>query len=119
LLLTGAAASFMLLMNYTESMAKGFAFLSVIVTAANLPLYLFCALAIIVLWRRGEIRRPGRREMVLVFAAALATAFSVWLFFGVGIRSLLWAVALALIGVPVYWWMRRSRTSAVSLRDGM
>ena len=30
-------------MNYTESMAKGFAFLSVVVTAANLPLYLFCA----------------------------------------------------------------------------
>jgi len=118
LLLTGAAASFMLIMNYTESMAKGFAFFSVIVTAANLPLYLFCALAIIVLWRRGEIRRPGRREVVLVLAAALATAFSIWLFIGVGIRSLLWAVALALVGVPVYWWMRRSRTSAVGLRDG-
>jgi APA family basic amino acid/polyamine antiporter len=118
LLLTGAAASFMLLMNYTESMAKGFAFLSVVVTAANLPLYLFCALAIIVLWRRGEIRRPGRSAVVLLFAAALATAFSIWLFIGVGIRSLLWAVALALVGVPVYWWMRRSRASAVGLRDG-
>ena len=52
-------------MNYTESMAKGFAFLSVVVTAANLPLYLFCALAILVLWRRGEISRPTRREMLL------------------------------------------------------
>ena len=68
LLLTGAAASLILVMNYTESMAKGFAFLSVVVTAANLPLYLFCALAILVLWRRGEISRPTRREMLLLFA---------------------------------------------------
>ena len=107
------------LMNYTESMAKGFAFLSVVVTAANLPLYLFCALAILVLWRRGEISRPSRREMLLVFAATIATVFSVWLFIGVGIKSLLWAVALALVGVPVYWWMRRSRMSALGLRDGV
>ena len=119
LLLTGAAASLILVMNYTESMAKGFAFLSVVVTAANLPLYLFCALAILVLWRRGEISRPSRREMLLVFAATIATVFSVWLFIGVGIKSLLWAVALALVGVPVYWWMRRSRMSALGLRDGV
>ena len=102
----------------TESMAKGFAFLSVIVSAANLPLYLFCALAIITLWMRGEIRRPGRSEIVLVLAAAVATAFSIWLFKGVGIKSLLWALALALVGVPVYWWMRRSRTAA-GVHDGV
>jgi APA family basic amino acid/polyamine antiporter len=119
LLLTGAAASLMLVMNYTESMAKGFAFLSVVVTAANIPLYLFCGLGIVVLWRRGEISRPSRRELLLVFAAVVATAFCIWLFIGVGLRSLLWAVALALVGVPVYWWMRRTRTSAMGVRDAV
>jgi hypothetical protein len=31
-------------------MAGGFTFLSVIVTAANLPLYLVCSVAVLVLW---------------------------------------------------------------------
>ena len=34
---------------------------------------------------------PDGSEIVLVLAAAVATAFSIWLFKGVGIKSLLWA----------------------------
>ena len=41
-------------MNYSKSLVEGFTFLTLVVTAANLPLYLFCAIALVVLARRGR-----------------------------------------------------------------
>ncbi len=103
-LLTGMVASVMLLMNYDESMASGFAFLGVVVTAASLPLYFACSLAVLVLWRRGQIPNPGLRELSWFAAALLAAAYCVEIFIGVGAKSLFWALALGAAGVPVYWW---------------
>lgn len=111
-LLAGVTASVMLLMNYSKTMAQSFTFLSVVVTAANLPLYLVCSLAVLVLWRRGQIAAPGRREMTLFLAALFALGYCIWAFIGVGLESLLWALALAVIGVPVYFWMRFNRRRA-------
>ena len=117
--LAGVTASVMLLMNYSKSMAKSFEFLSIVVTAANMPLYLCCSLAVLVLWRRGQIAAPGKRETLFFLAAVLSTAFCIWVFFGVGMTSLMWALALAVMGVPVYLWMRRSRRrEQTALRDG-
>ncbi|HKZ72894.1 MAG TPA: amino acid permease [Steroidobacteraceae bacterium] len=114
--LCGVVASVMLLMNYNQSLVSIFTFLSVVVTAANLPLYLVCSLAVLVLWRRGQIRRVGRRGWGLFVAAALAAAYCVWAFLGVGWKSLAWALVLCGAGVPVYvWsWYRQRRTQAVA-----
>jgi len=111
--LTGVLASLMLLMNYDESVAVGFTFMSVVVTAANLPLYLVCSLAVLVLWRRGQIPQPGAREARWFAAALIAALFCVWISIGIGTRSLLWAFALSLAGVPVYWWSTRLRRPAL------
>lgn len=117
-LLVGVTASAMLLMNYSKTMAQGFTFLSVVVTAANLPLYLTCSLAVIVLWKRGQIARPGRRELLLFAVALFAVGYTIWAFVGVGLESLLWALAVAVSGVPVYFWMRRNhRREQTALRD--
>jgi basic amino acid/polyamine antiporter, APA family len=113
--LTGILASLMMLLNYNDSMAGAFTFLSVVVTAANLPIYLGCALAVLVLWRRGQIARPGRRESRWIAAAALATIYCVWASIGIGGRSLAWALCLCALGVPVYWWYAM-RGSAVAAR---
>lgn len=108
-LLAGVLASLMLLMNYQDTLAGGFTFLSVVVTAATLPLYFGCSLAVLVLWRRGQVSEPGAREARWMIAAALAVIYCVWTFIGIGARSLLWALALGLAGVPVYWWYARMR----------
>ena len=113
--LTGILASLMMLLNYNDSMAGGFTFLSVVVTAANLPIYLGCALAVLVLWRRGQIARPGPRESRWIAAAALAMIYCVWASIGIGGRSLAWALCLCALGVPVYWWYAM-RGSAVAAR---
>jgi basic amino acid/polyamine antiporter, APA family len=117
LVFPGALASLMLIMNYNDSMAGAFTLLSVVVTATNLPIYMGCAIAVLVLWRRRQIPRPGLREVRWIVAALLAAIYCVWASFGIGRKPLLQALAVCAPGVlvyAVYWWhsMRREVVAA-------
>jgi basic amino acid/polyamine antiporter, APA family len=113
--LTAILASLMMLTSYNDSMAEAFTWMNVVVTAANLPIYIGCALAVLVLWRRGEIHKPTARESRWIAAAALAAIYCVWASIGIGGKSLLWALGLCVLGIPVYWWYAM-RGSAVAAR---
>jgi APA family basic amino acid/polyamine antiporter len=113
---TALFASIMMITSYNDSMAGAFTFLSVVVTAANLPLYLGCALAVLVLWRRGKIPQPRARELRWVAAALIATLYCVWVSIGIGGKPLLWALVLCAVGVPVYWWYAHVRRDALAAR---
>jgi APA family basic amino acid/polyamine antiporter len=102
LLTTGLLATAMVLMNYSKSLVEGFTFLTLVVSAANLPLYLLCAFALLVLARRGTARLPGD----LWVLGVLGTAYSVFAFVGLGREPFLWAIALGAAGLPVYLLMR-------------
>ncbi len=104
LFVTGAIASAMLLSNYTQSVAGLFNFLSVVVTAANLPLYFACSAAVVVFWRRGK---AGPMIALTGFAAFAYCAF---VSKGIGLKPMLWTVALCAAGVPIYW-VSRYRSS--------
>jgi APA family basic amino acid/polyamine antiporter len=111
---TGILASIMMVTNYNDTIAGAFTFLTVVVTAANLPLYYGCALAVLVLWRRGKLPPPGAREWRWIAAALLATIYCVWVSIGIGGKSLLWALSLCAVGVPVYWWYAYARRDAIA-----
>ncbi len=100
LFVTGGIASAMLLSNYSQSIAGLYTFLSVVVTAANLPLYFACALAIVAFWRRGN---AGWAIAATGLAAFLYCAF---VSIGIGMKPMLWTVALCAAGVPIYWFSR-------------
>ncbi|WP_395007862.1 amino acid permease [Undibacterium sp.] len=106
LLLTGVLASAMILMNYSRSLAQGFTFLSVMVTASNLPLYVFGALAIFVLWRRAKANQGSSVPKWLLVAAALSLLFNAWIAIGIGAEPMLWIVVLGLSSLPIYFFMR-------------
>lgn len=102
LLLCGLLASAMVAMSYSGTLAQAYTFLTTVVTAATLPLYLGCSLALFALWRRaGTTIRDGA-----ALAAVLGGGYALLAFAGVGAESLGWAVALAAAGVPVYGWSR-------------
>jgi APA family basic amino acid/polyamine antiporter len=103
LVLTGVLATGMVLMNYSKSMVDTFTFLSLVVTAANLPLYLLCAIALVVLTRRGERRLPAS----LFVLGLLGTAYSLFAFFGLGGEPFAWSLLLGAAGLPLYAYMKR------------
>jgi APA family basic amino acid/polyamine antiporter len=103
LVLTGVLATVMVLMNYSKSMVDGFTFLSQVVTAANLPLYLLCATALAVLARRGDRKLPAS----LFVLGILGTAYVVFAFVGLGREPFVWSLVLGVAGLPLYWLMRK------------
>lgn len=107
---TGMLATAMVLMNYSRSLVDGFTFLTQVVTAANLPLYFFCAVALVLLARRGERNLPKS----LYVLGILGTAYSVFAFVGVGREPFLWALVLGVTALPVYWLRRRRPSAAAS-----
>jgi len=108
LIATGLLATAMVLMNYSKSLVEGFTFLTLVVTAANLPLYLCCALALAVVWKRGQ-GRPSRDLLVL---GILGSAYTVFAFFGMGREPFVWGMVLAAAGVPFYALLRAGRRRA-------
>ncbi len=103
LILTGVVASIMLLSNYSQSIGNLFVFLSVVVTAANLPVYFSCTLAIVMLGKQDLASAQRKRTAVIVVAAICAALYCAWVSIGIGLRPLLWTVALGAVSAPVYW----------------
>lgn len=103
LLLVGVLGSGVALMNYSKALVEGFTFITIVVTAANLPLYLCCALGLVRLRRRDPLGLPRRAGLF----GLIGVGFAIFAFIGVGKEPFLWALVLALTGVPIYFWMRR------------
>jgi APA family basic amino acid/polyamine antiporter len=103
LLLTGVLATAIGVMNYSASLVGAFTKLSLIVSAANLPLYVCCAFALFYLLRKS----PAGLSAGLWLAGLGGVAFATFAFFGVGWEPFIWALVLALAGVPIYFFMRR------------
>lgn len=110
--LTGIAASITLLLNYSPSMAEVFTFLIKLITAANLPLYVACSLAVLVSWKQGKLGTLGRRQLAWLCASLLAAVYCVWIIVSVGAKPLYWAMALTAAGIPFHvwaWWAKRTQ----------
>jgi APA family basic amino acid/polyamine antiporter len=115
--LTTILASVAMIMNYNDSMTSAFTLLSLMVTATNLPIYIGCALAVLILWRRGEIPHPGPRETRWIIAAFIAACYCVWVSIGIGTKPMLWSLVPCAAGIPVYaayWWVTHARRQAVA-----
>jgi APA family basic amino acid/polyamine antiporter len=99
---TGIVASAMLLTNYDESISGGFTFMSVVVTATNIPMYFVCGLAIAVLVWRGNLPAGRRRALWWAVSGLCTAAYCVWASIGIGLRPLLYTLGLSAVGLPVY-----------------
>ena len=111
LVVTGLLGSGMVLMSYSKSLVDGFTFLSKVVTAANLPLYLCCSLALAILWRRGAAT-PAVRGMLGI--GLLGAAYTVFAFVGLGHEPFVLGLVLAAMGLPLYLFMRWRRATVAA-----
>jgi len=109
LLLVAVLGTLLALMNYSRSFVEGFTFLTVVATAANLPIYTCCALALVVLARR----RPAGLPRAALMTGIVGIGYTVFVFAGIGTEPFLWALALMAMGIPL-WLLRRRRGAAVA-----
>lgn len=98
---TGIVASAMLLTNYDESISGSFRFMSVVVTATNIPMYFVCGLAVLVLVWRGRLP-AGRRGPWWAIAGLCTALYCVWASIGIGLRPLLYTLGLSAVGIAIY-----------------
>ncbi|MBD8871573.1 amino acid permease [Rhodanobacter sp. DHB23] len=106
LLVTGALSAAMIAMSYSKSLVSAFTFLTLLGTAANLPLYLCCALALMVLWRRRHEVCASQGALLAALVCVLFVAFA---FVGAGRGPFLCAIGLVAAGLPLYALMRLRR----------
>jgi APA family basic amino acid/polyamine antiporter len=110
LLVTGVLGSAMVLMSYSRSLVDGFTFLTKVVTAANLPLYLCCSLALAVLWAR----RGNAAARNLLWIAVPGTVYAIFAFIGLGHEPFVLGLVLAAAGLPLYLFMRWRRAIKIT-----
>ncbi len=106
LLVTGMLASAMIWMSHSQSLVAAFTFLTLVVTAANLPMYLGCLFALLVLWRRRTGKCAARK---VPWIAGAGLGFVILIFIGTGKEPFLYALGMCAAGLPLYVWMRRRR----------
>jgi APA family basic amino acid/polyamine antiporter len=106
LCISSALVTVLVLMNYGKSLVEIFTFLILLSTTATLVLYLACAVAALVLLRRGAIARNAHTGWLAV-AAILGGLYALWTLYGAGREALLWGLVLLVASIPVFYLMRR------------
>jgi APA family basic amino acid/polyamine antiporter len=113
-LISSGLATFLVIANYSQSLAKLFTFMVLVTTSVSLIFYLVCALA--ALWLRARGRLAGSAAFILTGVAALA--YCLWAFYGAGIEASLWSFGMTAVAIPVYLLMRRvNRSSRAAVVD--
>lgn len=89
--------------NYSRSVAGLFSFMALLATAAFLVAFLACAIAALLLARRGRMKGGPVFAATCLFAAG----FSAWMIYAAGPEAMTWGAVLLLLGIPVHLVMRR------------
>ena len=93
-------------MNYSQSLAGIFTFLTLISVVSTLVLYTGCTAAALVLVARGQLGGPA-----LAICAAIGLLFSLWSYWGAGLEPTLWGAGMLATGIPVWIAVKRTRSS--------
>jgi basic amino acid/polyamine antiporter, APA family len=97
----------LILANHEKSMVGIFTFMILLSTTACLVLYAVCSAALLRLRWTGQLA-AARGSVPLAIVGILATAYSLWAIIGAGAEAVSWGALLLGLGVPLYFWFKRS-----------
>ena len=97
----------LILMNYQKSMVGIFTFMILLSTTACLVLYALCSLALLRLQWIGRLGTARRGTVPLAVVGVIATVYSLWAIVGAGAEAVVWGAVLLLLGVPLYFMVRK------------
>jgi APA family basic amino acid/polyamine antiporter len=113
LLFSSGLVTVLILMNYQKSMVSIFTFMILLSTTACLVMYALCSLALLRLQWTGllgsaESGLPRNGTIPLAIVGVVATAYSLWAIVGAGAEAVIWGAVLLLLGVPLYFLVRKT-----------
>jgi APA family basic amino acid/polyamine antiporter len=107
LIFGSALVTLLVLANYQRSMVGIFTFMILLSTTACLVTYALCSLALLRLQWIGRLGDARRGTLPMACVGVLAAAYSFWAIVGAGAVAVLWGLVLLLMGVPLYFLVRR------------
>lgn len=107
LIFGSALVTLLVLTNYRKSMVGIFTFMILLSTTACLVTYALCSLALLRLQWTGRLGDARRGTAPLACVGVTAAAYSFWAIVGAGAVAVRWGCLLLLLGVPMYFLMRR------------
>ncbi len=109
LFISSGLISILVMANFSEGMVKLFTFAILVSTLGIfIPYLLSIAVELTLLvknWKQEKAYFTG-------ITGVLALLYYCWAISGIGIKALVWGVALILAGVPIYWIMKMKKESA-------
>lgn len=99
-ILSSCLVTAVLALNASKTTVNLFTFVALLATTASLVMYVAVAAAALKL---GGVKR---------WIATAALIYALWALYGAGIEANIWGAVLLLAGVPIWWWMRRSKAKA-------
>lgn len=102
-------ASILIIMNYTRGLVSMFTFIIMLATLSTLIPYVFSSLADILFCKRDQYRQRNKTVILRLAVSVPALAFSLWAIWGLGLITVLWGVVLLVLGVPVFFYLRRRK----------
>jgi basic amino acid/polyamine antiporter, APA family len=109
LVVSSVLVTFLIALNYTDSLVEQFTFIILLATLSTLIPYIFSSLSELVMLARDRPRRRGEGVGRRTALAVVALLYSLWAVMGSGRDTVFWGLLLLLAGVPVYAWQVRKR----------
>jgi len=103
-----ALVTLLILANYQKSMVSIFTFMILLSTTACLVMYALCSAALLRLQWIGQLGAARKGSAALAIVGVIATAYSLWAIIGAGAEAVAWGAVLLCLGVPLYFWLKRS-----------
>lgn len=106
LVVSNVLASILILMSFSESLARQFEFIILLATLSTLFPYLICALAELTIRAKDHATLPKRDMPQLCILAAFGFVYASWAIFGSGAEVVFYGFLLLIAGLPIHVWQR-------------
>lgn len=103
IILSSILASILMGLNYTKSLVDAFTFMMKLSTLSVLTPYILSTVSLLILLKKKE----GFIPLPKMILSVLSILFCTWVIIGCGAETVLWGLALLVIGIPFYAYLTK------------
>lgn len=108
IIISSVLVSVLIFMNFSKSLVSLYTFSILLATFTTLIPYILCVISLPIIFWRQKKPIAKKQFFAILFIALLAFAYVIWPTYGVGKTVAFYGSLLLLLGVPIYFWQKRS-----------